>query len=244
VNSIPEAANAPYWAYWVPALIGAIQVITLAWINRKVNSTNTKVINEVSQAKDSAAETAASVEKVHVAVNSERTAMLIEVKTLRDEILDLSKRIAKDEQRVEDENLQAKRAPAKILFVDDEKNCYVQFAQVARKKGCELTWARNRDEAIRALGGTGASYDAAIVDEKLPGASGHEIIIEIRALFPTLITVLSSGYKFADIDIVKQLGPTIFMPKPILISDIETLLNTIEQWRYWRGLSAATPPQT
>jgi len=89
-------AEVPYWTYLIPviiAAIGMVQVVALAFINSKAKS----ALTNTEETKISAAATAESVEKVHTAVNSERTAMLAEVKALRDEIL----RISTDKARLE-----------------------------------------------------------------------------------------------------------------------------------------------
>lgn len=62
-------AIVPYWSYWLPSLIGAVQIGALIWMNRQVSAT------------------AVSVEKAHVAINSERKAMQDELKKLHEVIL-------------------------------------------------------------------------------------------------------------------------------------------------------------
>ena len=71
----------------ITALITALTPILLALINSKARQAmeNTEVTKQAALA------TADSVDKVHVAVNSERTAMLQNVTDLKDEILKLSK---------------------------------------------------------------------------------------------------------------------------------------------------------
>lgn len=134
-------------------------------------------------------------------------------------------------------NLERDRLPTKILLVDDDPDCALQFQRVAVKKGCDVVWVKHRDEAIAAMDEAKSPYDAVVVDEKLSvGPSGHEVILEIRKLRPDIITVLSSGYVF-DVEMMKQLFPTIPMPKPITVANIETLMETVNQYRYWRSLT-------
>ena len=98
-------AVVPYWTHLTPiliALIGAIQVLGLGFIAAKFGGAKREIIGQLDQVKASAADTATSVEKVHVAVNSERTAMMDEVRKLRLEILELSKDKAKSEQKADD----------------------------------------------------------------------------------------------------------------------------------------------
>ena len=94
-------AEVPYWTYLIPvfiALIGMIQIVVLAWINAKAK---TALVN-TEETKVSAAATAESVEKVHVAVNSERTMMLQKLQALEQRILALSEDKARLEQSAKD----------------------------------------------------------------------------------------------------------------------------------------------
>jgi hypothetical protein len=74
-NPPPPVPPVPYWSYLVPiatATILMLQTLGLAWIAAK------------------ATQTADSVEKVHVAVNSERTAMMEKVDALHVELRKLA----------------------------------------------------------------------------------------------------------------------------------------------------------
>ena len=64
--------------------------IFLAKINSKATATHEAAV----LTKDATVETAKSVEKIHVAVNSEREKMVNEIRTLRDEILAGAKEVA------------------------------------------------------------------------------------------------------------------------------------------------------
>jgi len=90
-------SSATNWQTVIIAIIGLISTsltLFMTYYMAKVRSNTLKAVENTEETKQSAKETAASVEKVHVAVNSERTAMLEQVKTLRDEILEISKQKA------------------------------------------------------------------------------------------------------------------------------------------------------
>lgn len=80
----------------IATLVSALSPIFLALINKKA----AKTLENSEETRVAAKATAVSVEKVHVAVNSERTKMLEELKSLRDVILELSK----DKARLEESN--------------------------------------------------------------------------------------------------------------------------------------------
>lgn len=83
VNPPTAVAVVPQWSYWVPvftAIILCIQTLGVAWIAQQNTAT------------------AESVEKVHVAVNSERTAMFEKLNELQERIAVLIGQKSKLEQ--------------------------------------------------------------------------------------------------------------------------------------------------
>lgn len=82
-------APVPYWTYLIPVLvafISAAQIVLLAWIG-----SNAKTALENSEkTKVAAVETATSVEKIHVAVNSEREKAMKKIESLEQIILKMS----------------------------------------------------------------------------------------------------------------------------------------------------------
>lgn len=94
VAEVAPVAIVPYWTYLIPigiAAIGMIQVLGLAVIGYLM-----------SGVKQDAAATAKSTEKIHVAVNNERTVMLEKLEALRAEILQLSTERARSQQKALD----------------------------------------------------------------------------------------------------------------------------------------------
>lgn len=90
----PLVAVVPYWTHLIPigiAAIGMIQVLGLAIIGYLMSGVKADI-----------QDTAVSAEKIHIAVNSERTATLKKIEELRDEILRLSVAKAKSDQKVMD----------------------------------------------------------------------------------------------------------------------------------------------
>lgn len=129
-------AVVPYWTHLVPVLIagiGAIQVIGLAIVAAKFGGAKKEIVTELQAVKTSAADTATSIEKVHVAVNSERTAMTDEIKKLRNEILELSKDKAKSDQRAET-RAETKSAEATTVSMTVEKMDVAELNVPDKKK--------------------------------------------------------------------------------------------------------------
>ena len=108
-------AVVPYWSYWVVPLtlgfFGLVQALGMRYLAGKFGEVKTELVAGVAAAASSAANTAVSVESVHKAVNSERTAAVDEIRKLRDELL----KITSDNVRL------VEQAAAKELAKSTEK---------------------------------------------------------------------------------------------------------------------------
>lgn len=82
--------------------------------------------------------------------------------------------------------------PGKILIVDDEDNIRNGLRAVLLKDGHDIRDADNGDEALKIL--QSFACEAAIVDIRMPGISGVELLQEIRSRWPTISVVLLTGH--------------------------------------------------
>lgn len=80
----------------------------------------------------------------------------------------------------------------RILLVDDDSTYLQRLARALRDRGCTVATAESAESAPAAA----ASIDAgaAVLDLKLPGASGLDCLRELRARFPDLRILLLTGY--------------------------------------------------
>jgi two-component system response regulator EvgA len=78
----------------------------------------------------------------------------------------------------------ATTAPRSILIVEDDDEALQRFDRAFRASGWETVDARNGADAI-ALVKSGLRPTAALVDIGLPGASGFDVLREIKASAPT-----------------------------------------------------------
>ncbi|WP_027186422.1 response regulator [Desulfovibrio inopinatus] len=80
----------------------------------------------------------------------------------------------------------------KILLVDDERDFLESMAERIRLKGFEPILAESGDEALRLA--EKLDIDAAVVDFKMPGKDGLEVISALKKLCPGIHTVLLTGF--------------------------------------------------
>jgi CheY-like chemotaxis protein len=132
-----------------------------------------------------------------------------------------------DQLRERIEKLVAERGPARILIIDDDEQCFQLFEMYMI--GCVVMWAIDYKTAMDTLLKEKGQFDAIVVDENLRGMPGHEIIKNIRQLWPRPMTVLCTAY--VTNQILEQLGLTMYLPKPLLPENLITLINLIDSWR-------------
>jgi HD-like signal output (HDOD) protein len=79
-----------------------------------------------------------------------------------------------------------------ILFVDDEIPILNSLRRVFSGRGYNIFLAGSGDEALSVL--AREKVDMVITDVRMPGMNGYELLREIKAVYPSLIRVVLSGY--------------------------------------------------
>ena len=112
----------------------------------------------------------------------------------------------------------------KILLVDDEKDFVSILSERLQSRGLHVDTAGDGFEAIEKS--STSSYDAIILDLKMPGIDGIETLEKLLAQNPDLQIILLTGYASLDKGIkAMKLGAMEFLEKPM---DIEKLVAKIK----------------
>ena len=129
--------------------------------------------------------------------------------------------------------LDANTASTRILIVEDEDLIQMVIAGHVADMGFEVELAGSAAEAKSKMLLLKGSVDAAIVDMGLPDARGDRLVSELRAIYPTLPIVISSGYDKATMQ-VKFAGTSNieFLTKPYTQQQLSDALSRL-------GLAAA-----
>jgi len=90
--------------------------------------------------------------------------------------------------------LDGSSAAKRILIVEDEDLIQMVIAGQLQEMGFAVELAGSAAEAKSKMLLLNGSIDAAIIDLGLPDARGDALVSELRALYPTLPVVISSGY--------------------------------------------------
>jgi DNA-binding NtrC family response regulator len=114
----------------------------------------------------------------------------------------------------------------RVLFVDDEAGIREVMRNELKRMGHEVTVCEDGESAVRAI--DKVSFDAAILDLRMPGMGGWEVVEHLRRVSPDTEFVISTGHANMDeaIQAVRR-GAYDFLPKPVKLFEIANVLQRI-----------------
>lgn len=128
---------------------------------------------------------------------------------------------------------QMKELPRSILIVEDDDVFRRRLAQAFADRGFEVREARDADEALDAARQDTPEF--VVVDLRMPGRSGLDVVRELKALDAATSIVVLTGYgSIATALEAVRLGAQHYLTKP---ADVEAILAAFE-----RRTDAAAPP--
>jgi two-component system response regulator RegA len=115
-------------------------------------------------------------------------------------------------------------APGSILLVDDNEVFRERLARALRARGWAVACAGDYDQALASA--AQAPPDRAVIDLRLPGRGGLEVVRDLHARCPAALLVVLTGYGSiaTAIDAVR-LGAINYLPKP---ADADEILYAFE----------------
>ncbi len=114
----------------------------------------------------------------------------------------------------------------KILIVDDNPNMSVLLSEMLDVFGRESVIAADGVQALEEL--KSGRFSMVITDMRMPNMSGLELLQEVKSSLPKVKVVLISGYSGSNV--LSQAGEFQadgFLGKPLMMADIEKLLNDL-----------------
>jgi two-component system, NtrC family, response regulator len=100
-----------------------------------------------------------------------------------------------------------------VLLVDDERDALDVGALALRREGCLVETASTPSEALDKV--RVHSYDAAVLDLKMPEMSGIDLLRALRGIDPDVAVVMVTGYATIEsaVEAVRE-GASDYLPKP------------------------------
>jgi two-component system response regulator (stage 0 sporulation protein F) len=114
----------------------------------------------------------------------------------------------------------------KILIVDDQLGIRLLLSEVFRKEGYETLQAASGKEALEILQSN--EPDLVLLDMKIPGMDGLEILRRIRQISSSLKVIMMTAY--GELDMIQEalsLGALRHFTKPFDIDEIRVEVNEI-----------------
>jgi DNA-binding NtrC family response regulator len=114
----------------------------------------------------------------------------------------------------------------KILIVDDEESLINSLSHVLTLEGYTLITANDGDTAIQIV--KDQHCDAIILDIKMPGKDGFEVLQFVKQHDPSVKVIMLTGYNdLANAMRSKKIGADDFIGKPYDISEVLTTLQRL-----------------
>jgi DNA-binding NtrC family response regulator len=118
----------------------------------------------------------------------------------------------------------------RILFVDDEQSLQEFMRSELPRMGHEVTVCPDGRAAIRELAKN--KFDAAILDLRMPGLSGIEVLQQLKTVSPDTEAVVLTGYASQDTAVqALRLGAFDYITKPCTLDELEVILQKIVEKR-------------
>jgi DNA-binding response OmpR family regulator len=127
----------------------------------------------------------------------------------------------------------------KILLVDDEKEFVETLSERIRMRDHDSKVALNGEEALKHIDDD--LPDVVVLDLKMPGIDGMEVLRRIRKAYPNVQVIMLTGHgSDKDEKEARKLGAFEYLQKPV---EIDTLMKKIKKaykQKFENSMMAAT----
>ena len=112
----------------------------------------------------------------------------------------------------------------KILIIDDDEPLRMHLSKALKRRGHSAIAISKGDEAMAQL--RKEPFDAAVIDMKMMGMNGLQVLKELKKIHPQLIGVILTGYgSISNAVEATKLGAYDYLTKPCEISELEKVLK-------------------
>ena len=118
------------------------------------------------------------------------------------------------------------KIPTRVLLVDDEKDFVEMLSLRLQESGEEVTPAHSGKECLDFLEKQGDEIDVVILDIKMPGMDGIEVLQEIKKRFPLIEVIMLTGHGTTESAVQgMKLGAYDYLLKPADFNDLTEKLQ-------------------
>jgi len=113
-----------------------------------------------------------------------------------------------------------------VLVVDDEKNIRLTFSETMTQMGFDTRTASNGEEALTKM--QGAEFDLVLLDLRMPGMDGIEVLRRIRERYPKVRVIMITAHGTVESAVeAMKLGAVDFIQKPCTPDEIRELVGKV-----------------
>ena len=131
----------------------------------------------------------------------------------------------------------------RILIIDDEENIRRVTRLTLQAAGYEVGEAADGERGLEAFG-DGSSWDAVLLDQRMPGMDGLEILRHIKNRQPEARVIMATAYASIELAVdAMKLGATDFVRKPMTPEIVRNAVSAALS-KQQRVREAMTPSKT
>lgn len=131
---------------------------------------------------------------------------------------------------------------SKILLVDDDKAVRVTVSQALESAGHHVVTAVDGEHALEKL--REGSFDLVLLDMKLPGMDGMEVLRQIKLKEPAQAVVMITGYGSVETAVeAMKLGAVDYIQKPFGPDEIRAIVRRVLERKRLDEESLKSPDQ-
>ena len=117
-----------------------------------------------------------------------------------------------------------------ILVVEDEPFQREMLRDFLKNEGHQVKEAENGEMAIRLL--SGSSFDLVLLDFKMPGMNGLEVLREVKRINPEIDAVIITAYGTVETAVsAMKAGARDYITKPVDLDELSILIGRIADHR-------------
>ncbi len=115
-----------------------------------------------------------------------------------------------------------------ILVVDDEELYRRSLQRILQRVGHQVSEAQDATEALNAI--SDQPFDLVLVDLKMPGLNGIELVRQIRDINPDLPCIMVTGFGTPESSVdALRAGAFWYLEKPFDQSNLEVVRKLVDQ---------------
>jgi DNA-binding NtrC family response regulator len=131
-------------------------------------------------------------------------------------------------------------ARASILVVDDEEIVRRSYARILAEMDCDAQAAADGAQALRAM--EQRPFDVVLLDMRMPGAGGMEVLKTIKRRWPASEVVVLTGYPTVEgARDALQLGACDYLAKPADPDEVMDAARGAMRRKKWALRAEAAP---